>query len=122
MIFLDIKELIQTKIKELVQEHSTCDPFRLCKELQIELVYFDLGEETRGIIQTYKDDHIICINNKLTEMEQQFVCAHELGHFILHKNINTVFLKRCTFHKTDRYEIEADLFASTLLDLLYKNF
>ena len=43
------------------------------------------------------------------------VCAHELGHFILHRKVNSVLLKNTTFLNTNRYEIEANRFAAYLL-------
>ncbi|QBK24967.1 ImmA/IrrE family metallo-endopeptidase [Ureibacillus thermophilus] len=44
-----------------------------------------------------------------------FVCAHELGHAVLHHDANTPFLKRKTLFSTERIEIEANKFAVELL-------
>ncbi|MGR4027274.1 ImmA/IrrE family metallo-endopeptidase, partial [Bacillus sp. ZZQ-131] len=49
------------------------------------------------------------------EFTQRFVCAHELGHAVLHPKANTPFLRNQTFFSVDRLEIEANTFAVELL-------
>lgn len=44
-----------------------------------------------------------------------FECAHEMGHMLLHKNANTIFMDSRTMLNTNRYEKEADIFAMNLL-------
>ncbi|MHC1747486.1 MAG: ImmA/IrrE family metallo-endopeptidase [Cellulosilyticaceae bacterium] len=110
---------IPTIIKKLTTTWGTCDPFRLCKFLDIDIIRHPLGKETRGLIHLYKRNYVIYINSDLDELEQIHTCAHELGHFMLHKNINTLFMKTCTYLKTDNYEIEANEFAFILLNALY---
>ncbi|MNB78605.1 Metallopeptidase ImmA [compost metagenome] len=66
---------------------------------------------------------MIHINNAASEQDQRFTCAHELGHVILHPNVNTPFLRRQTLYSVDRIEREANQFAVELLmpdDLLYE--
>lgn len=46
---------------------------------------------------------------------QRFVCAHELGHIILHPHVNTPFMKAHTLFSVDRLEKEANEFAVELL-------
>lgn len=106
---------ISATVKNLVNRHGTCDPFRICKELEIIVVFSNLGTETRGLIKKYKRSYIICINSELSEVEQLQTCAHELGHYALHKQVNTLFMKTCTYLKTDRYELQANEFALLLL-------
>ena len=55
------------------------------------------------------------INNCLSEHEQKIVCAHELGHAILHTKLNILFLESNTHFIKNRYEIEANTFAAELL-------
>lgn len=109
---------ISATVKNLVDRHDTCNPFRICKELEIIVVFGDLGNETRGLIKKYKRSYIICINSRLSEAEQLQTCAHELGHYALHKQVNTLFMKTCTYLKTDKYEIQANEFADLLLQNL----
>lgn len=116
-MWMDIHKIIN----KLIQQHGTSDPFRICKLLDIMIVLHPLGPETRGIIKSYKRSHIICINNDLDELEQLKTCAHELGHYILHRKINTLFMKTCTTLKTDLYEVQADEFADRLIENLFKD-
>lgn len=46
---------------------------------------------------------------------QRFVCAHELGHVVLHPNVNTPFMKAHTLFSIDKFEKEANTFAVELL-------
>lgn len=112
---------IPTIITKLTNTWGTCDPFRLCKFLDIEIIRHPLGKETRGLIHLYKRNYVIYINSDLNELEQLKTCAHELGHFMLHKKINTLFMRTCTYLKTDTYEIEANLFGDILLSTLFNN-
>lgn len=67
-----------------------------------------------GFYQRYQDQDIIYINQDLTEEEQILVCAHELGHMILHNDINSIFLET-TLKVNGLYELEANAFAVQLL-------
>src|SRR5690606_3868689 len=68
-----------------------------------------------GYTHTYKRIPIIHINSELDEPMQRFVCAHELGHVVLHPSINTPFMKAHTLFSVDRIEREANEFAVELL-------
>ena len=59
---------------------------------------------------------IIYIDRELDEPEARWVCAHELGHALLHRGYNRIFMDQHTYFPVNRYEIEADRFA---VDLLY---
>ena len=52
--------------------------------------------------------------------EKRFTCAHELGHALLHPNVNTPFLRENTFLSINKLEREANLFAPCLLCPLEK--
>ena len=57
----------------------------------------------------------IHLNCELKSNWQRFVCAHELGHSILHPKANTPFLKANTLFSVDRIEREANELAIELL-------
>lgn len=78
------------------------------------MLFEDLGH-TLGFYNTYKRFKFIHINNQIDEITQRFVCAHELGHAVLHPKANTPFLRNQTFFSVDRLEIEANTFAVELL-------
>lgn len=107
---MDIKKLADS----LVKKHQSRDPFRIIKGMNVILVFAPL-KEVRGFYQYFQRNNIIYIDENLPEQEQRFVCAHELGHMLLHQGVNTVFMDTRTNLKTSRYEIEADKFAIELL-------
>jgi len=107
---MDIKDCALS----LVSRHETRNPFQIAKELGIIVIFVQL-DNIRGFYQSIHRCHIIYINEDLDEQEARFVCAHELGHFFLHQNINRIFMDKHTHFVMSRYEIEADQFAAELL-------
>lgn len=114
--------MIKDIVRNLTEQHHTNNPFELtdCKNIQI--IYHDLGI-IRGIYRIYKRNKQMFINNTLSKEERRMVCAHELGHAILHKNYNTVFMDRGTMFNNNKLEIEANKFVAELLindNIIYK--
>ncbi|MEH7050594.1 ImmA/IrrE family metallo-endopeptidase [Bacillus pseudomycoides] len=107
---MDIKEYVLN----IVAKYQTIDPFEIARQKNITVLYADLGN-TLGFYNTYKRFKFIHINNQIDETIQRFVCAHELGHAVLHPKANTPFLHNKTFFSVDRLEIEANTFAVELL-------
>ncbi len=99
---------------KLAEHHGTRDPFRIASSIGYIIVETPL-KEIRGFYQYINKCHIIYIDNALTHQEKQWVCAHELGHSILHKGLNRIFMDTHTHMVTGRYEKEADKFAVNLL-------
>lgn len=100
--------------ESLVRQHETRDPYQICRELGYILIYTKL-EGIRGYYQYVKRCHVIYLDENLVEDELRFVCAHELGHSLLHKGLNRIFMDTATYIVTSRYEKEADRFAVNLL-------
>lgn len=69
----------------------------------------------RGFHQFIQRTHIIYIADSLSAAAARFVCAHELGHAMLHCGYNRIFLDAETLFVTNRFEIEADRWAADLL-------
>ncbi|PEA84729.1 ImmA/IrrE family metallo-endopeptidase [Bacillus pseudomycoides] len=107
---MDIKEYVLN----ITNKHQTTDPFEIARRKNITVLFADLGS-TLGFYNTYKRFKFIHINNQINETLQRFVCAHELGHALLHPKANTPFLRNQTFFSVDRFEIEANTFAVELL-------
>lgn len=107
---MEIKEYVL----KIAKKHGTTNPFEIAKRKNIIVLFEDLGN-TLGFYNTYKRSKFIHINNKINETTQRFVCAHELGHALLHPKANTPFLRNKTFFSVDRLEIEANTFAVELL-------
>jgi Zn-dependent peptidase ImmA (M78 family) len=106
--------MIKESVSNLIKKHKTNNPFQIVAEKNI-LVFFQPLGEILGYFHTYKRINMIHINSNLDEMWQRFVCAHELGHSVLHKSVNTPFLRRNTLFSVERIEREANTFAVELL-------
>lgn len=105
--------IIYEIVEKLTKENETCDPFKIAEALGALIVYVPLVR-VNGFYQRYQDQDIIYINQDLTEEEQILVCAHELGHMVLHYDINSIFLET-TLKVNGLYELEANAFAVQLL-------
>ncbi|MBP3388977.1 MAG: ImmA/IrrE family metallo-endopeptidase, partial [Clostridia bacterium] len=46
---------------------------------------------------------------------QRLVCAHELGHHLMHRGMNRIFMDHSTQIVTQKFENEAHLFSLELL-------
>ena len=107
---MDIRNLVQS----LVRKYNTRNPFEILKQKNVILVYAPLNG-VRGFYQYFQRNHIIYIDENLSDSEKRFVCAHELGHMLLHKKANALFMDTHTFFNTEKYEVEANTFAAELL-------
>lgn len=106
--------VIHNTVSKIVKKYKSNNPYKIAKIKGIVLLYADLGE-TLGFYFYDSRIKFININNKLDENLQRFVCAHELGHAMLHPKSNTPFLKRQTLFSTDKIEREANEFAVHLI-------
>ena len=77
-------------------------------------MYYPLGS-LRGYYMKYKRVQNIIINADAPEETRKAICAHELGHAVLHADMNMQFLRNHTLFCMSRYEREADAFAWSLL-------
>ena len=99
---------------ELIEKFQSRDPIEIAKGLGIRLLYEELGM-INGYYNEIGDLKFIHINNRLSEEQEIFTAAHELGHSILHERTNVLFLHAFTHERTGRMEYEANLFATFLL-------
>lgn len=99
----------------LVRRYGTRDPFHIAQELGYVVIWSPL-KGIRGFYQKMQRRHVIYVSSELPESEARFVCAHEIGHALLHRGYNRIFTDTNTYFVIDRPEIEANHFA---VDLLY---
>lgn len=100
--------------RKLMTTYHTHDPLELATALDYIVLDVPLVE-VRGFYQYAQRNHIIYLSDSLCDEDRRFVCAHELGHALLHRGVNTVFLDSRTFQITSRYEMEANHFAAEFL-------
>lgn len=105
---------LQKKVEQIVKKAGTNDPFEIARQRNIIIRYFPLGK-TLGFYMKFCRLQVITINTETDESLRPFVCAHELGHAILHPNENTPFLLEHTFFSAQKREREANEFAVKLL-------
>ena len=99
----------------LCEEHGTTNPFALCEALHIKVIYCELPREMNGFYLLIDETQVIFLNEELSEYDSRIVCGHELGHALLHKKYNSIFLSTQTLLNCQRYENEADIFCACLL-------
>lgn len=107
---MDIHDLAE----KIVKKYNTRNPFEIISARNTILIYAPLVD-IRGFYQYFQRNHIIYIDENLPDKEKMFVCAHELGHMLMHKKANAVYMDTKTCFNTDKYEIEANQFAAELL-------
>ena len=74
-----------------------------------------------GMLVVRHNKASIAVNSEHSVARQRFTLAHELGHYLLHRNEQDVFVDAPLYRDkksslgTDRLEIEANAFASAFL-------
>ena len=93
------------------------DPFRIARDMGIELLMRDDFVHQKGAFCIVLEQPFIILSSKLDEAESQLVCAHELGHALLHRDIalKGVMCEYDLFNMATSVEYEATVFASELL-------
>lgn len=91
----------------------------IAKCLHITISY-DLGDDISGLLISKKDSTVIGVNPLESMVRQRFTIAHEIGHYILHRDKADLFvdkdyivLKRSG--EKSNLELEANAFAASLL-------
>ena len=97
--------------KNLIKKYKTTNPFEICKNLDIKVIFEELGS-LKGYTTTKYRIHSIHLNNDLSKYEQEFTCLHELGHIVCNHNHNSIFLSTKTFLNVNKWENEANMFAT----------
>ena len=108
---------IKVLADKIAKRHNTRDPFQIANDLGFITVYAPLME-VRGFQQRILRRNLIYINSDLDEIQQRLVCAHELGHYFLHRGTNRIFMDRNTDFVSQKIENEAHKFS---VDLIYSD-
>ncbi len=99
---------------ETAAHYDTNSPFDIARERNIGILYEPM-KTTLGFYVRYRRIQNIILNDALPEGMQRFVCAHELGHSILHADLNVPKLTSYTLFSRDKFELQANSFAVELL-------
>ncbi|MCA6067090.1 ImmA/IrrE family metallo-endopeptidase [Chryseobacterium sp. RG1] len=123
-----LKNQIEKKALEVLNSLETLEapiPIKsIIKSFGIKLSPYDLGEDVSGVLVIDNDNCKIGYNSTESYSRQRFTLAHELGHYILHKNkqqevfvdnITYMFRKTSSKNKDYKIEMEANQFAAAIL-------
>lgn len=113
-------DYISQSVDDLKRDFPDTDPFQIVKALGILLLFQGMGRAKsacKGFFMTQDDQTSITINSDLPKMIQKIICAHELGHAVLHsQNLGmAAFQDFALFDTASVTEHEANVFAAELL-------
>lgn len=117
MTGIHFKEICR-RVKYITKKYASEDPAELCRSMDIQIVFKDMGSHETAIkAMMVKFCRIRCIvvNSQLSETVRRFIIAHELGHAVLHADGADEFTERIAFDHSSHMELEANIFASELL-------
>lgn len=102
--------------RDIKHAWQTSNPYEIAERLGIVVLHRDtnLKDFTAQTIKFPGYPTIISINNAYTELSQKVLCAHELGHALLHEDCINHFAITSK-NVTKNVEQEANLFAIALL-------
>src|SRR5581483_8605180 len=97
----------------------------ITKKMGVGLISYDMGEEVSGMLVLQNGNGTIGYNSKHSKNRQRFTIAHELGHFVLHRDKENLFVDKdflvkyrsSKSYNSDeiRLEQQANAFAAALL-------
>lgn len=106
---------IVRKANKIVADCDTRDPYKVAKELGIQILYRDFSKQ-RGAYKVIMRNRFIFLKNGLHPVMEKIVLWHEIGHDILHRNeaIKAGGFKEFNIFdmRENRMEFEANIFAS----------
>lgn len=110
-------DYIFDKAKKKVLYYDTRNPFIIARESGIKIEIRHDFKRLKGMYSVIKRNRFIFINGNLPEQVQQVICAHELGHDALHREIakNSYLQEFMLYDMKSRPEYEANVFAAHLL-------
>ena len=107
-----------TQPRRLIRRFQTRDPFTIAEGMGITVLIRPDFVRQKGAFVVIGNNSFIFINGNLSEYMQRLVCAHELGHALLHRKLGTVpggVIEFEIFDITNDTEYDANVFAANLL-------
>lgn len=106
---------IPLRVKNLIKKYDTSDPYRIARELNIEIVFCDTPKGINGLWRRVLKRKYIVINERLNEWQRKAVLCHELAHYRCHRGyVSYCMAGRSFFSKTSK-ENQANLYAAEMM-------
>ena len=102
--------------EKLVKRCGTRDPFEIARQIGVEVLFCPDFGSMKGMYRVVRRNRFIFINDSLTPQMQHIVCAHELGHDQLHRDLaKTGALQEfMLYDMTTKPEYEANIVAAEI--------
>lgn len=110
-------ESIKKMADKLVKKAGSRNPFVVADEMGINIKYINDFKTLKGMYTVILRNRFIFINAALTEEIQKIVCAHEIGHDVMHSFMAKMgaVSETTLFDTKNSFEFEANVFAAELL-------
>jgi len=105
----EIRKIVDAVVKKV----GSRDPFKIARDSGI-LIIKQPMDDAHGMWIHEKRIKAILINENLSPARQRLVCAHELGHAMMHPDENVASIRAYTSLITSHLEVEANYFAYEL--------
>ena len=104
-------------VQQIKDNWKTNDPYAIAAHLGIQVIFSDaLGKDFTAYTVGFTNcPTMITINNNYSELSKRILCAHELGHALLHSDISINHFAVNSSNINTSVEREANLFAIALL-------
>ena len=108
------------EVAELVNRHNTANPFKIAEYENIDVKFVSLPSDLKGLmLSTPNDKPMIWINDNIRDCNLKYlVMAHELKHALDHYGLDGFYT--AAYNGKGKLEREAEIFATELMLLLYK--
>ena len=110
-------DYIYRDARRIVRTHETRDPFKLAEYMGIHVIYDYDFTDLKGMYMIIKRSRFIILNGNLKRRDLKTVCAHEIGHDRLHRDLaqSSGLQEFVLYDMKSRPEYEANVFAGELL-------
>jgi len=112
---------IPDEYTELLARHQRTHPVKvgaIARDLGISVKEIDMSDDISGTLKREDGNWIIRVNRRHSKTRQRFTVAHEIAHFILHRDKIGASISDDTFYRSslsDSIEREANRLAADIL-------
>lgn len=101
----------------LVKRCGTRDPFEIAEQIGVNVMFCENFGTLKGMYRVIKRNRFIFLNQDLDENTLRIVCAHELGHDQLHRQMakHHPIKEFMLYDMKSKPEYEANIVASEIL-------